>query len=95
MTKEKNYTIVVNDDGHRFMIYNQPESTVRELGLIPASPTRVKQKAPVDNPEFATSKNVFGDFQTEQIAQIERKEAPKEEVIITSRDRMGNLVGVR
>jgi len=94
---EKTYTVVVEEgDGNRFKIYNQPESTVRELGLLTASPTRVnKQKTPVDDPEFVTSKNIFGDFQTEQVAQMERKEAPKDEVVIASRNRMGDLIGVR
>jgi hypothetical protein len=92
---EKTYTVVVDDNGNRFKIYNQPESTVRELGLLQASPSRIKQKAPVDDLEFVTSKNIFGDIQVEKVAAMERKQTPKEEVVIATRDRMGNLTGGR
>lgn len=92
----KTYTVVVDENGQKFRIYNQPESTVRELGLLPANSTRVNiPKAPVDDPEFATSRNIFGDIQGERVAEMERKETPKEEITIATRDRMGNLTGVR
>jgi len=31
----KTYDVIVNQDGHKFKIYNQPESVIRELGLSP------------------------------------------------------------
>lgn len=97
--KEQTYTIVVDEgDGHHYPIFNQPESTIRELGL-PLPRSRPPSARHVEEPEFYIEKTAMGGITGTKNPEMEKKQGPHQdddaEPILTRRDYLATFKGVR